>query len=938
MRILWALLLILLPPTAFSLQNVKKENSIEKKYSISLKDWPMDFATQIIELVPEIAHAEFDLESINALLKKIDKKFNFNKLKLVESTLSTQLLLIGEIFPQIKKISFNGLVDISESDALNLMNLTVSNLLDEEALKLGTEKLSQFYRDLGYRSAQVKHTIISDSTISRSISFDIHKKDQTKLVEVILEGLAPASLQKKIQKSLQRKFHSSTLNQSSLNKISSALRKELSFNGYYLTIVPFPQIIFSSDELSARLLYKLTSTPRYRIGVINAKKFEHTSLEDDLLKLESYYSKDSNMAPDLAEKLKSFYVSEGYPHVNVTFYENKKNDIIYLYLNIEEGPFTKISDFKIVGQFSRDENFYKNKFYDLGSSKTQDNVYIKEDLELTAKNLLISIQNEGFVNAKYSRIFISTERENPANGILIIQLEEGVQIKLADIEYSGVTEANIDAVKAVANFSVGHKLSLLELESVLLDIKNYYQQNGYIEYKLLNEKADLVSYSDDNTQLYLKFDIHEGPKIEVQSIVIEGNTRTKDKLILIELDFESGDILNPAKIEESISRLQRTGHFNSVEITTLEKNTAISARTVLVKVVERDPGVRVLGIGLTDENAGTLHGYAGVAYRNFAGSGIGTSLRSELNYNFADIKYLEKKHTFGFVLPYLFATRARFRTSATRSNTIADIRISKVSEANTAVFSLEQDFTSHITGILSYTVSTYKDHGITNEDELKHKYKSESLVIGSLGPIIDLDYRDNLFNPTKGSFSRFSLEYANESLGNNNVDDFYRITGQTTHYFPFKNTEFIFAQSLRGGYLKDIDSRGEGVPFDKKGFSLGGRTTIRGFESHEFFPTTGTTRDLPASYRLNTSSSYELVKTELRFPIGTEYDLAGAIFYDGGRVRIENVILSNDWRDAAGIGIRYNTPVGPLNLEYAHKLNKKAGESDGAFHLSVGIF
>ncbi len=911
--------------------NSEKINRINKKYSISLKDWPADFSAQLIKLVPEITRGEHDIESLNNILKRLDKKFNFNSLKLLRSNTANELLLVGKISPQVKKITFDGLSDINESDALGLMGLNVSNILDEKTLKSGIEKLSQFYRDLGFRFAHVKYFVISNSVIEKSVGFKVLKKEITKLVEIKLAGLAQPQMLKRIQKNLQRKFRLPALNQTTLNKISNALRNELSFNGYYLTQVPSPQIIFSADELSARLVFLLKPSPRYKIEVTNSKKYEHTNLEENVLKLNSHFTKDQNMAANLVEKLKFFYVSQGYPHVSVTFYENKKNDLIYLFLNVEEGPYTKIYEFKIIGQYSRREDFYKNKFYELGSAKIQDKVYIKEDIDQTAKNLLIYIQNEGFVNAKFSRTFVSTEKENPENGVLVLQLEEGQQVKISGIKFNGVSEANLSAVKLAVNLAKDQGLSLSTFASVLLNITNYYQQAGYIEYKLLSENTDLVTYSDNNTKLDLNFDIREGPKVEVQSIIIDGNTRTKDKLILIELDFKVGDILNPSKIEESISRLQRTGHFNSVEILTLEKDTDISPRTVVVKVVERDPGVRVLGIGLSDENKGTLYGYAGVAYGNFQGWGIGASFRSELNYNFADIKYLEHKHTFGFVLPYLFETRARFRTSATRSNTIADVRINKVSEANTAVFSLEQDFTSHITGILSYTVSTFIDRGLTVENNVK----SESLVIGSIGPTLDIDYRDNLFNPTNGSFTRFSAEYSAESLGNDNVDDFYRITGLTTHYIPFKNTEFIFVQSLRGGYLKDVDDTGEGVPFDKRGFSLGGRTSIRGFASSEFFPTIN---DIGASYRLNTSSSYELIKSELRFPLSHEYNIAGAIFYDGGRVRIAAVKLSDNWRDAAGFGIRYNTPVGPLNLEYAHKLDKKVGESDGAFHLSVGIF
>lgn len=928
MKTLIVLILILFSSHSYCLNN---------KYSISLKDWPDDVAVKIKKLVPEISNKNHDLESLDVILKKLDANFNFNSLKLVKKNSGNELLLVGEISPEVKKINFDGLSNITETEALSLMGLNVNNILDEDNLKSGTEKLSQYYREQGYRFAQVHYVVISESTIVKNINFVVIKKEKTKLVDIKIENLGNTALQKIIEKNLQRNFRLDTLNQETLNKISNKLRKLLSYNGYHLTQVPPPQIMFSADELTARVVFKLNSAQRYHIEVIT-KQWDHTSIEKDILKLDTYYFKDQNIASELAEKLKTHYISAGYPHANVSFYETKKDDRIYIHLNLEEGPFTKISEFRITGQFSKDENYYKKKFYELASSNIQDNIFIKEDIEQAAKNLLIFLHNDGFVNAKLTRLFISTERENPGKGILVLQIEEGPQVQIAGIRLKGVSEKNIEGVKQAANLSINQSLGLTQLESALLNIKNFYEKSGYIEYKLLNENTDLVTYSDNNTKLELKFDIQEGPKVEVQSIVIDGNTRTKDKLILIELDFKVGDILTPAKIEESISRLQRTGHFNSVEITTLEKDTPISQRSVVVKVVERDPGVGVLGIGLTDENRGTLHGYGGLAYRNFDGWGIGASFRSELNYNFADIKYLEQKHTFGFVFPYIFATRTRFRTSATRSNTIADVRINKVSEANSAVFSLEQDFTSHITGILSYTVSTFKDHGITSDDELRFGYAGESLVIGSIGPTLDLDYRDNLFNPTKGSFTRFSFEYAAEVFGNNNVDDFYRLTGQTTHYFPFKNTGFVFAQSLQGGYLKDIDSLHEGVPFDKRGFSLGGRTTIRGFESSEFFPTSGTNGDLPPSYRLNTSSNYGLIKSELRFPLSIKYDLAGALFYDGGRVQIEGVNLTDNWRDALGFGIRYNTPVGPLSLEYAQKLNKKAGESDGAFHLSVGVF
>jgi outer membrane protein insertion porin family len=904
------------------------------KYSINLKDWPEDIVSKIEKIVPEVKRKDLEEPELNMVLKKLDESFNFNSLKLVKVDNSTDLILVGEISPEVK-ITFKGLSETTESEALSTMGLSLNNVLDEENLKIGTEKLILFYRELGYRFAEVTFNIQSESTLIKNVVFNVNKRKQTKLKLIKVEGLEDPLLNTSIIRSLVRKYRRADLTQTTLSKINTDLRFYLSWNGYYLADVPSPQIQFAADELTANVLYKIVPNQRYKIEVTNTKNYTHEYIEEEVLKLNTYYSKDSDIGSELAEELKKFYTSEGYTHASILYYETKINKRLHLYLNVDEGPHTKIVDFKIVGQYSRSEKFYLEKFYELAPIKVQDKVYVKEDIEVAAKNLLIYLQNEGFVNAKISRVLTSTDRDELGRGSVVLQIEEGPQVKLTSIEFNGVNDKNTEAVKKSLRLTVGQSLSLAQLESSIANMRSYYFSQGHLDFRLKNPAQDIITYSDNNSNAKLKFDVQEGPQVLVQSIEIEGNTRTLDKLILLELDFGTGEILTPTKIEESILRLQRTGYFNSVEIYTLEKETPIANRTVVVKVVERDPGLRVLGIGLTDENGGTLHGYAGVAYRNFWGRGVGLSLRTEANYNFARIKFLENRNTLGLVWPYIFETRARFRTSATRSTTITDIRINKVSEANTAVFSVEQDFTSNFTGLVSYAVTTFFDHGIKPADEIEFGYSSESLVIGSISPAVELDYRDNLFNPTKGSFTRLAFEYATEGLGNNNVDDFYRATGQTTLYVPFDDSGIVFAQSLRAGYIKVVDDRGEGVPFDKRGFSLGGRTSIRGFESSEFFPTTA---QIGASYRLLTASQYQLVKSEIRFPISVKYDLGGAIFYDGGQVTIEGVSFADNWRDAAGIGIRYNTPVGPLNLEFAKKLDKKTGESDGAFHLSVGVF
>src|SRR5690606_11432187 len=115
---------------------------------------------------------------------------------------------------------------------------------------------------------------------------------------------------------------------------------------------------------------------------------------------------------------------------------------------------------------------------------------------------------------------------------------------------------------------------------------------------LLNEGEELIQYNDRGTQANIRFDIYEGPKVEVVKITLEGNTFTKSDVILRTIDIEVGDILTPAKMDESEIRLNRLGLFSRASIRTLEDGTNVAQRTVVVSVNERDPGTFRVGAGV----------------------------------------------------------------------------------------------------------------------------------------------------------------------------------------------------------------------------------------------------------------------------------------------------------------------------------------------------
>ncbi len=74
---------------------------------------------------------------------------------------------------------------------------------------------------------------------------------------------------------------------------------------------------------------------------------------------------------------------------------------------------------------------------------------------------------------------------------------------------------------------------------------------------------------------------------------------------------------------------------------------------------------------------------------------------------------------------------------------------------------------------------------------------------------------------------------------------------------------------------------------------------------------------------------------ELRFPIWR--DLKGVIFYDAGNVYVQVADFDpTDVRHVLGGGLRFETAIGPLRLEYGRKLDREPGETSGEFFLSIG--
>ena len=191
-----------------------------------------------------------------------------------------------------------------------------------------------------------------------------------------------------------------------------------------------------------------------------------------------------------------------------------------------------------------------------------------------------------------------------------------------------------------------------------------------------------------------------------------------------------------------------------------------------------------------------------------------------------------------------------------------------------------------------------------------------SLVAGSL----TRDSRDSLVAPTKGDSLSLLLEFA--GLGGDSR--FVKTIANATYFQPIW-LDHILSGRVEVGYGVGWD--GSDLPLFER-FYLGGPNSIRGFKFRRLSPVDASGVRIGGDTEL-------LGNVEYIIPLPFNIRLAG--FFDVGQVYGFGVKFDpTNLREAAGAGVRWISPFGPIRIDYGINLDRRAGEDFGAFHFSVG--
>ncbi len=459
----------------------------------------------------------------------------------------------------------------------------------------------------------------------------------------------------------------------------------------------------------------------------------------------------------------------------------------------------------------------------------------------------------------------------------------------------------------------------------------------------------------------LVFDVSEGPRVYVERIDIEGNTRTKDKVIRRELQLAEGDAFSPAAIRKSRQRLTELGYFNTANITQSQGSAADKA-VVNVAVDEKATGELSFGGGYSTDAGALLS--AGLREKNLIGTGIDSSLsgtlaqrRSEIDLSATDPYFLDRNLVAGFDI---------FHVSNNNQN------ISNYDEARTGL-SLRTGYqiNPHLSQAINYSIVQRNVSNVNAGSSLYILNSAGSTLLSQIGQTLTLDYRDSRVDPHAGFVLRYGLDVA----GLGGTAHYVRNKLDGTYFIPFDrftgNSDWGLAISASAGYLSDIGNRQEDL-IDR--FFLGG-DNLRGFQSGGAGPHTVPRTDLNSQDPRtlgegsvvygSDSVGGKLIytqSTELHFPLPVSADLglSGRAFVDVGglaEVNQRGALAAFNFYDqlvpggivqqlyhpnnlsprvGAGVGVSWKTPFGLINLDLADPVVKQKYDQTQIFRFGFG--
>jgi outer membrane protein insertion porin family len=664
---------------------------------------------------------------------------------------------------------------------------------------------------------------------------------------------------------------------------------------------------------------------------------------------------DKSLVDRAEQELKRQYLSRGLygAQITTTVTPMERNRVA-INFSVVEGDATKIKQINIVGNkaFSDGQLLRQINLTTPGwlTWLTKTDQYSKQKLTADIESIKSYYQNRGYIEMQVESTQVSITPDKK-DIYITINIKEGDMFTVSDVKLEGQMFGQEEAIGKLLELKKGDVYSS---EKMTKSTKKISEHMGTFGYAFANVNPN-PTIDRVKKEVGFTIFIDPGKRVYVRRMNVSGNAKTRDEVIRREFRQMEGSWYDGSKIKLSRDRVDRTGYFSEVNIETPEVPGTNDQVDVNLKVVEKPTGLVTIGAGYSQ--AENLMLSASIMQENFAGTGnnVGLSVNTSSRYRTLALTQTNPYFTDdGISRAYeLFV-----RTQRPPLMNSSDYRVQTIGgNVKFGVPFTEKDRVFFGIGVERTKVTTF-DNSPDRFKQFVEQYGGPAAhptgidpggpdpgnpgggpidlpyTPGSVSPIAvpltigwQRDTRDSALVPTVGQLMR-----ANFEISPAGDMKYYRVTYQHQYYKPLSS---VMTLALNGQIDYGKGLGGQPYPIFKNVFA-GGIGTVRGYESSSI-------GGLDVSDQAIGGNRRVFGNVELQFPFtaaGKDRTLRWFTFFDGGTVWKEGDKMSfggdNGLRYSVGVGISWQSPIGPLKLSYGHALNAKADDRKQPIQFTIG--
>jgi outer membrane protein assembly complex protein YaeT len=635
-------------------------------------------------------------------------------------------------------------------------------------------------------------------------------------------------------------------------------------------------------------------------------------------------------ADDAAFFLELYYRNNGYAFVEITDTINSPKELT---LKVNEGPLVTLGDITITGNahYKDPTNFQQ---YIIGQTRARFPSskkvypYVEADVQKGAELIQRFYLAEGYLDARIGPPVVAYTADRTRANVAVAVEEEGPQYHFGEVDIVGELVFKPDLVRGLIADQIAMPYTKPRVDDMQRKLQGYYKTHGYYNAVVTATSDPLLADADH--RVAAAFVVEPGPLYHFDGTRITGTDRLKPDFLRNRFRKLTGQVYDPAKLDELYQQVIKTGLFSLLRVDTVPQ----PDNTLRLDIGVKEAKAKDIGFSLGyDTFDGPIIGFE-IGDRDFRGTGRPITFSVDYSERTLSGELLYKD-------PYLFETdnQLQLRLSAlTRDLDAYDkFEISGFAE-------LVHPFTKQ------FKVSAFalaKQVDITSYSVAEYNVGRMNYLTDSLGFTVTLDLRDNPVSPTKGLITDAAFALADKDFGGDL--NYLRGTYRITYLLPIGKTKQTLMAGFRAGIVAPFDGsdgtvlvpnktdpkipgvqEGSIFPIDERFFN-GGSTTVRSFGEMDMGPFDKHTGN-PIG-----GQAFTIANVEYDFPMFLT-DLRGAVFVDAGNLlpHFQQFGLEDE-RYAIGAGIRYALPIGPLRLDYGVNPDPRRYESFGAFQLSFGL-